>query len=84
MYATHPTLFSFAMDKSVTTELDRIGAAVSCLRLCPSEPDHAFGLRLAITIQHSINDREELLAMVLSLSQSTSRGNTKSVANEGH
>lgn len=67
---THPTLFAFAMVRSVSTELDRIGAAVSCLRLCPSEPDEAFGLRLAITIQQSIGDRRELLAMVLSMSKS--------------
>lgn len=68
----HPTLFAFALAKCVTSELDRIAAAVGCSRLCPSEPDQAFGLRLAIHLQHSIFDREELLAMVLSLSQRTS------------
>jgi len=63
-----PTLFAFALARCRSSELDRIGAAVNCLRLCASEPDHAFGLRLAIHLQHSIFDREELLAMVLSLS----------------
>jgi hypothetical protein len=66
--STHPTRFAFALAKAAVTELDNVGAAVNCPRLCPSEPDHAFGLRLAIAIQHSIFDREELLAVVLSLS----------------
>ena len=67
----HPTMFAFAMARSVTTELDRIGAAVGCSRLCPSESDSAFGLRLAISLQHSIFDREELLSMVLSLARTS-------------
>jgi hypothetical protein len=76
---THPSLFAFALTRCVSTELDRVGDVVACRRLCASEADHAFGLRLAIHIQQSIFDREQLLEMVLSLAQPTSHGITKRV-----
>ena len=65
--STHPTLFAFELALSHSVELDRIGQAVQCARLCASEQDQAFGLRLAIHLQHSIFDREELLDRVLSM-----------------
>ena len=63
------TLFQFANSECVRRELDRIGDAVNCWRL-RKETDRAFAHRLALHIQESIIDREQLLTLVLSLGRS--------------
>ena len=67
------SLVAFATAACVTRTLDDIGNAVSCWRL-RKESDRAFAHRLALEIQTSIIDREELLSIVLSLARSQPGG----------
>jgi len=62
-------LMAFANTECVRRELDRIGDAVNCWRL-RNETDRAFAYRLALHIQESIIDREQLLTLVFSLTGS--------------